>query len=150
MWLVWLIRLAVWQEEGKVTSLDELRVIKSILFGLLIGIEMPSASVRTVGQGPRREDSDCWRETVWVRCFLPKRLNPDVLCHSSLPPMQLSVQGCNLIESLLDFTRAILFDLTHLFILYYYPLKKSIYFNWRIITLRYCDDFLPYSNVNWP
>ena len=39
-------------------------VIKSILFGLLIGIEMPSASVRTVGQGPRREDSDYWRETV--------------------------------------------------------------------------------------
>ena len=99
-------------------------VIKSILFGLLIGIEMPSASVRTVRQGPRREDSDCWRETVWVWWFLPKSLNPHVLCHSSLPPMQLSVQGCNLIESLLDFTRAILFDLTHLFILYYYPFKK--------------------------
>ena len=26
---------------------------------------------------------------------------------------------------------------------------KFIYFNWRIITLQYCDSFLPYINMNW-
>jgi len=28
--------------------------------------------------------------------------------------------------------------------------KKLIYFSWSIITLQYCDDFLPYINMNWP
>ena len=27
---------------------------------------------------------------------------------------------------------------------------KLIYFNWRIITLQYCDGFLPYINMNRP
>ena len=77
-----------------------------------------------------------------MRWFLSKSLNPGVLCHSSLPVVQLSVHGCNLIELLLDFIRALLFDLTHLFILGYYPFKKFIYFNWRIITLQYHGGFL--------
>ena len=27
---------------------------------------------------------------------------------------------------------------------------KLIYFNWRIITLQYCDGFLPYVNMHRP
>ena len=27
---------------------------------------------------------------------------------------------------------------------------KLIYFNGRVITLQYCDGFLPYINMNWP
>ena len=28
--------------------------------------------------------------------------------------------------------------------------RKKFYFNWRIITLQYCDVFLPFINMNWP
>ena len=28
--------------------------------------------------------------------------------------------------------------------------KLFTYFNWRIITLQYCDDLLLYVNMNWP
>ena len=27
--------------------------------------------------------------------------------------------------------------------------KKNICFNWRIITLQYCDGFLPHISMNW-
>ena len=27
--------------------------------------------------------------------------------------------------------------------------KKKLCFNWRILTLQYCDGFLPYISMNW-
>ena len=40
---------------------------------------------------------------------------------------------------------------THSFLFVFSFLRfKSIYFNWRLITLQYCGSFLPYIDMNQP
>ena len=33
---------------------------------------------------------------------------------------------------------------------HFFNLKKLIYFNWRLIILKYCSGFLPYIDMNQP